>query len=202
MRENYSLILILISLLENGNDYVTAKLSDENVIKTNGTKITLHNIRKPIDKHKAMEIRQRLSEIYRKFTERDERPVKIYVAIDGQGYSELQCKILEDNGVLVSPRSIVRTEGGDKKYYLVGEDQRWYKELEFDISLDGKIYVVTGFIYQLNQGNVAENPGISVFRYNRLIIGLTNEKDQFKPRKIFLVHRINIRLKGYTAKLI
>lgn len=175
----------LSKLLEEGEKHVVAKPSEESTLDTLGTRITLHNVRKSINQDSAAVIVQRVSEIYRRFTSRESKQVEIWASVDGAKSRKLRCVVLEDNGVLISPKSVSRTVKGERNYYLVGEKRKWHKDFSFRTKVDGKEYKVKGFIYQLNRANEANNPGISVFRFDRLIVGLTNEKDQFKPRKIF-----------------
>lgn len=129
-----------------------------------GTEITLLNLHEPIDINDFEQIRNDLTEFYQRYISGATPTVEICAYYDSIGG-----KLNFDNQVfkkyLVAP---FYKESRKTLFFIGNPDKEWRINVNFK-------YLechVTGFISILEKGSYS-NPGIVMFRHNRVILGLT-----------------------------
>ncbi|WP_189534570.1 ATP-binding protein [Paludibacterium paludis] len=158
----------LENLLNSGSSKI--QVQEQASIEKNYTKISLKNIRKPIDPKKYQEIKKDITEIYQRFISRER--ISIYFS-----YDEKEEKLIFENNneVLVTP--VYETIKG--QLYAIGAPKTWSVPIEF--VMNG--HLVTGDIMLLKEGSYVTNPGLVLFRNGRVIHGTT--RTPYIPNKLF-----------------
>jgi hypothetical protein len=158
-------------LLESGADTVNVKEELNN--GKNGTTILLHNLRRPIDNNKYEEICADICELYQRFTSGDGRKVTLLAQYDDTpkdlNFPET------DRAVLNVP--VYKTIKGT--LYAIGKKRKWEEPVSFEF-MGCKVH---GEIKLLETGSYTSNPGMILFRHNRVIMG-TN-RTPYIPEKLF-----------------
>lgn len=177
----------LPELLAVGKNKILVGDSDEYSIK-HGTEVCLKGLRprRQFDKEKAESICQTLAEIYQKYTDTNNEIgiLKLSASIDGGHPKKLTYKPHEDNAILVSEVNKFVTRGGVKKYYAIGSEKRWYKDINFEYTYEGVKVNVKGYIYILKEARYgSKNQGLIYFRNGRVIIGTHGNVN--KPDKLY-----------------
>ncbi|MBL8524205.1 MAG: ATP-binding protein [Betaproteobacteria bacterium] len=127
-----------------------------------GTTISLLKLRRAITKELYANICQDLVEIYQRFTEGTQARVYLSAEFD-ETISDLNFTLPDDRQTLFAER--YETLAG--KTYLVGPKREWTQPISF--VFEGKR--VDGFLSLLAVGSYKDNPGIILFRNNRVITG-------------------------------
>lgn len=159
----YEFTFNLAELLAQSKDVVVVEQSAA-LQEPKGTELILSSLRKPIDRSKFDEICNDLKELYQKFTEGSARILDLSAVYDGTPV-DLSFVTPPDRQTLVAP--IYRKSGN--KIYAVGPNVNWLVPVSF-------VYqgtAVAGQIRLLTTGSYKDNPGIVLFRYNRVISGIT-----------------------------
>lgn len=161
----------LENLLKSGSDTVNVeeKINDDKIF---GTTVFLRNLRKPINKIKFNEICNDLREFYQVFSsksktlslsaEYDDTPIDLSFSPP-------------DRSVLTVP--VHRVIKGE--LYAIGKKRIWLEKLSFKF----KGCNVHGHIQLLETGSYTSNPGLVLFRHNRVITGIT--RLPYIPEKLF-----------------
>jgi len=170
--KEYSCIFSLPTLLSNGSSSLTV-FDSENKNEKRGTKITLKNIRRDITEERYAEIVNNIENIYQRFISGDAPRVIIK-----SSYNESE-RILKfspfESKTLHAPK---HSKQGSTTY-TTGEAKDW--RVNVDIIFQG--HPVKGFIEIKEVGSYPKNPGLVLFRYDRVICGLPSKK--YIPLKIF-----------------
>ncbi|MHC3137909.1 ATP-binding protein [Acinetobacter nosocomialis] len=169
----YILNFNLLSLINNHEHKINTKeISDEG---KSGTKITLYNLRRQISKATFESIINDLEEIYQKFTRKEAPTLKLKAFFD---LEEHDLSFSKEYEVLNKPiyKKI------KQKLYAIGDDKQWKVNLSF--SFEG--VPIKGFICLRDPGSYTDNPGLVMFRYDRVIQGLSSKK--FMPLKLYKSH--------------
>lgn len=162
----------LNTLLDSGSDSVNV---EEKIKKGNGsgTTITLHDLRKPISSEKFKEICQDIRELYQSFTSGGDRILTLSAEYDD---TPVDLNFLPPNrAVLNAP--IHKTIKGS--LYAIGPKRKWLEKISFKF----KGCAVHGYIQLLETGSYTSNPGLVLFRHNRVIMGLN--RVPYIPEKLF-----------------
>lgn len=167
----YSFKFSLEALLKSGTDTINVeeKINDENMF---GTTVFLRNLRKPISKIKFNEICNDLREFYQLFSskrktlllsaEYDDTPIDLNFTPP-------------DRSVLNAPvHKVIKGE-----LYAIGNKRIWLEKLSFKF----KGCDIRGHIQLLETGSYKSNPGLVLFRHNRVITGIT--RIPYIPEKLF-----------------
>lgn len=178
----------LNKLLEEGRSTIVVQDSSSNInIPSHGTFICLKDLRsrRCLDSERARKVIDILNEIYQRYTDiKNKGFLVLKASIDGGQAIVAPYIAHADNAVLVSPfnKSVIRQK--KETYYAIGEEKKWEKSINFEFSHEGGTSKVTGFIRILKVGRYGtENPGLVLFRNNRVIIG-THSKE-FKPVRLY-----------------
>ncbi|MCB1583794.1 MAG: ATP-binding protein [Xanthomonadales bacterium] len=146
---------------------ITSLDGDIEGIGLSGTRISLENLELAFKD----EIFQDIAEIYQKFTNSDDPLLKLKLYID-----DTEQDILYDdsfkNKPLNFPKALqIKDANGDVHYCAVGKAKDWKLKISFKFM--GKS--VNGYLIQRAEGSYKNNPGFSLFRYNRLIKGTMSQ---------------------------
>ena len=142
---------------------------------TSYTEIILRNIRRPIDKEVFGSITKDLKELYQKFTSQESPTLILKAFFDGE---EHNLKYINTFEILNKPvYKIIQ-----KKLHSIGENKEW--KVDINISFQG--VPIKGFICLRDPGSYQDNPGLVMFRHNRVIQGLTSKK--FMPLALYKSH--------------
>lgn len=128
-----------------------------------GLKIKLSRLKRSISKNSVDEIWRELEETYQYFIYRKNPILKLSVKYNKTGL--VPNVALEDYPQKVLKYPVAKTNGKDA--YSYGKEKLWRQDVNFEFN--GK--QVTGFICALQKSSQTDNPGIRLFRYNRLIRG-------------------------------
>ena len=155
----------LVKLLEKGKDTIDVKTLKEGDGK-HGTKITLKLLRRDIRQDSYEYICKNISEIYQRYISGKNPQVNITVYFNGTPNS------IEFTNhpvpALVSPKHIKKAS----KTYSLGESIEWKTDVDFKFN----DHQVSGLIYLREVGSYPNNPGLVLFRHNRVICGITQKK--------------------------
>lgn len=162
-KSSYTLTFDLPKLIESGGDSVEVEVGKST--RTNGTTITLSQLRRPVDYAKFQQICEVLRELYQRFTAGSSPRMKLTAHFNDTPVS-LQFEP-GDRTVLVSP---IYKEV-DKKLYAIGRDRTW--QVPVDTTFQGAR--VQGFICLLERGSYVDNPGLIMFRGERVIQGTVSK---------------------------
>ena len=169
----YILNFNLSSLINNHEHMInTEEIKDKG---QSGTKITLYNLRKQINKTIFTSIIKDLKEIYQKFTSGDHPTLILKAFFDEEKHN---LSFTREYEILNKPiyKKI------KKKLYAIGDDKEWKVEVSF--SFEG--VPIKGFICLRDPGSYPDNPGLVMFRHDRVIQGLSSKK--FMPLKLYKSH--------------
>lgn len=177
----------LPKLLDQGQSKILVNDS-ENYSNKHGVVVTLKDLRsrRNFDKVKAEAICQTISEIYQKYTREGEfsKTLELKASIDGDNPRSLVYTPHIDNTALISEVNKLVTRQRKKIYYAIGNERRWFKNIDFDYTYEGVTSNITGFIYILTTARYGnKNQGLVYFRNGRVIVG-THEKEN-KPEKLY-----------------
>lgn len=158
----YHLRFDLTKLLESGSDSVN--VTESKALEPSGTSISLMSIRRVIDPEKFKYICNSLKELYQKFTEGTSPKVKLTAHLND---TPVDLKFSSPNrSILYAP--IHKKVGGVQ--YAIGENKAW--QVSVDTVFNGR--KVEGMVCLLETGSYKDNPGLVLFRHNRVITGTTN----------------------------
>lgn len=167
----YRLAFNLPEVLTSGKEKIMAE--EKESTDPSGTSISLKNLRQPITQEKFQAVCQDLKEIYQKFTQGDEPQLQLEACIDDGDVKNLRY----DNLIKFLNKPKYKKKGG--KLFAIGDDREWKTE----IAMDFEGLKVTGFFGVLKEGSYKTNPGLRIFRYSRLIQGLST--NPYTPELIF-----------------
>lgn len=162
----------LNKLLEAGADTVDIEEKPRKNSRT-GTTVFLHDIHKPINKTKYGEICKDLRELYQLFTYGEGKILTLEASFD-ETPQNLDFTPLE-GGVLDAP--VFKVFKG--KLYSIGKPRKWFETFKFKF----KGCQVHGFIQLFSTGSYKNNPGLILFRHNRVISGTT--QNPYIPQSLF-----------------
>jgi hypothetical protein len=158
-KSSFTLTFDLPKLIESGADTVEVEVGKST--RASGTTMTLSQLRRPIDYAKFRQICEVLRELYQRFTAGSSPRLKLTAH-----YNDMPVPLQfepGDKAVLVSP--IYKQV--DKKFYAIGKDRKW--QVPVDTTFQGAR--VQGFICLLERGSYVGNPGLIMFRGERVIQG-------------------------------
>src|SRR5690606_6967389 len=151
----------LPTLLNNRSSTLTVFDSD---MKTDehGTMIILKNIRRDITEERFAEIINNIENIYQRFISGAKPKVILKSSYNG---SERILKFKPfDSTTLHSPKHVKK----GNKTYAIGPTKKWY----VDVDMTYLEHSVKGFIEIKTVGSYPKNPGLVLFRHDRVICGL------------------------------
>jgi|GEM_PF-1752885 histidine kinase/DNA gyrase B/HSP90-like ATPase len=149
---------------------VTEKSSDSS---NHGTIIELKGLRNRINEDKYEAICRGIGDIYQKFISRDENTVNINSSFDGKKTTiKRKYKGFE---TLKAPAFVKRKN----QIFTTGDEKEW--TVDVNTEFQGK--PVKGFIHLMNSGGYKKNPGLVLFRHNRVIVGTTEK--HYKPDGLY-----------------
>jgi Histidine kinase-, DNA gyrase B-, and HSP90-like ATPase len=161
----------LPTLMKEGKD--TVQVKEKSSSDVNGTTIVLEHLRRPIDKNKFDVICQDLRELYQRFTAGASARLELTAHFND---TPISLKF-EDEIRTVLEVAIYKKIGG--VLYAIGKPHKWI----VPISLTYQGVQVDGFIYLLERGSYTENPGLVMFRSERVIQG--TERKPNLPNSLF-----------------
>ncbi|HUX83281.1 MAG TPA: ATP-binding protein [Halothiobacillus sp.] len=170
--KKYEFTFDLSALLATGSDILDV-IDSPDEITPKGTKLTLTGLRKAVDDEKYKEICAILKELYQRFTAGESPRMKL-IARFNETPTDLQYMPPTDRLVLDSP--MYKTVA--KILYAIGPSQTW----TVPVSTIFNGYKVEGFISLLVTGSYVTNPGIILFRNERVICGTT--KQPYIPKRL------------------
>lgn len=163
VKTRFKLKFDLPALMTAGADSIPVE--DEKDPGEVGTSITLHQLRRPIDRSQFETICKDISELYQRFTSGTSPKMLLEARFDGTPQS-LRFEEGDKTVLVVPPFKRV-----DKKFYAIGKEKTW--EVPIDMVFEGA--TVTGLICLLERGSYVDNPGIVMFRGDRVIRGTTRK---------------------------
>ncbi len=171
--QRYELTFDLKELLEAGREtlLVTDVYDDK---RQKGTVITLNDLRMVINVERFKDICDSLKELYQLFTA-GELPRLQLIASFNETPINLRYSPQGDKAILHAP--IYKTV--TKKLYAIGNSRSW--RVEISTIFNG--HQVQGFICLLETGSYKTNPGLVLFRRDRVICGTV--KQPFIPVRLF-----------------
>lgn len=161
----------LENLLKSGSDTVNVeeKINDDKIF---GTTVFLRNLRKPINKIKFNEICNDLREFYQVFSSK-EKTLSLSAEYDDTPI-DLSFSPPDRSVLTVPVHKVIKGE-----LYAIGSKRIWLEKLSFKF----KGCNVHGHIQLLETGSYTSNPGLVLFRHNRVITGIT--RLPYIPEKLF-----------------
>jgi hypothetical protein len=161
--KQYEFVFDLPALIKTGKDVVDVQEGPSRG-KPAGTEIVLSNLRRAINSVRFDQIKIDLQELYQKFTAGAGATVNLDLEYDGTPY---KANFVEptDRETLRAPK--FTTFG--KTTYAVGPAKDWL----VPISLVFRGVPVQGEVRLLRTGSYKVNPGIVLFRHNRVIEGIS-----------------------------
>lgn len=171
-RKKFQLTFNLEDLLASGGDSLDVV---EGALKKNeqGTEIILRNLRRPIDKTKYDEVCDALKELYQRFTAGTSPTMELTASLDGTPQSLKFSPPTRQ--VLSAP--VHRAQG--KQFYAIGPEKTW----SVAISMVFNGIPIEGHICLLEKGSYTGNPGLVLFRHDRVICGTTKKPNT--PKSMF-----------------
>lgn len=166
----YNLTFNLQSLINTHKDIVGVQEVPSS--DSSGTTISLIGLRRPIDQSKYKAVCQDLRELYQRFTAGSDPELILNAHFNG---TPTLLKFDVEHTVLEVPVYKVVS----KKLYAIGSSVKW----SVPISVVFQGITVTGFICLLEKGSYVANPGLIMFRYGRVIQGLSARP--FLPNELF-----------------
>lgn len=170
-KHSYSLTFDLPALIDSGKDTLEVELGK--TAGKPGTTITLSQLRRPIDSAKFQQICEVLRQLYQRFTAGSSARMKLTAH-----FNDTPTSLQFDPG----DRSVLEApvyKQFEKKFYAVGKPRKW--EVPIDTTFQGT--KVQGFICLLERGSYVDNPGLVMFRGERVIQGTTDSPNL--PRALF-----------------
>ncbi|GGY34821.1 hypothetical protein GCM10008098_30050 [Rhodanobacter panaciterrae] len=171
--KRYDFAFDLDDLLDSGKDTLKVHEHTAKQGSPSGTTITLSNLRQILDTHKYKHVCDLLRELYQRFTAGDS-PRLVLTAYLNETPHALQY-LPPARKVLFAP--VHRLVG--KVTYAIGEDRTW----TVPISMDFQGRRITGHISLLETGSYKDNPGLVLYRNERVIVGTT--KKPYLPQTLF-----------------
>lgn len=156
---HYDLTFDLPTLLETATDAV--EVQERKTDEPAGTTIRLHQLRRPIDKKKFDAVCDDLRELYQRYTA-GSLPRMTLTAYYNDTPVQLQYE-LGDKTVLEAAQ--YKKVGGT--LYAIGKKQPW--RVPVDMIFEG--VQIEGFVCLLERGSYVDNPGLVMFRGERVIRG-------------------------------
>jgi hypothetical protein len=155
----YSLVFNLTELVSAGTDSV--QVLEARSASQSRTTITLKQLRRPIDQNRFDQICEDLTELYQRYTA-SSSPRMVLTAHYNDTPVSLKYEVAS-RPVLVAPvHKLV-----DSKAYAIGKDRRW--QVPIKMTFQGA--AIEGFICLLERGSYVDNPGLVMFRGDRVIRG-------------------------------
>jgi hypothetical protein len=170
-KSSYTLTFDLPALIASGKD--TVEVAVGNSTRRHGTTVTLCQLRRPIDYNKFDEICKVLRELYQRFTEGSSARMQLTAHYNDTPVS-LQFEA-GDRAVLEAP--IYKQV--DKTCYAVGQKRTWH--VPVDMTFQG--VNVQGYVCLLERGSYVDNPGLVMFRGERVIQGTAGNPNL--PKALF-----------------
>lgn len=158
-KTTYEITFDLPALLSSGKSTVEVKTTT--AASGQGTSLSLTQLRRSVDAGKFQHICNELRELYQRFTA-GASPILKLVAHHNDTPVDLQYPPA-DRTVLDAPTY----KTVEKKVYAVGDTKTW--TVPVDITFEGAS--VQGFICLLERGSYTTNPGLVMFRHDRVIKG-------------------------------
>lgn len=158
-KQRYVLKFDLPALLKSGEDAVEVK--ELECQEPCGTTITLNQLRRPIDREKFERICADLRELYQRYTEGATARLKL-TAYFNKTPTSLPY-VAPDRKVLV--KELYKKVG--TTLYAIGQERKW--NVLVDMTFQG--VRIEGYVCILEQGSYKENPGLVMFRGDRVIRG-------------------------------
>jgi len=145
-----------------------------------GVKIVLSKLNRSISRYQASKIWNNLEEIYQLFTSRA-NPILLLSMQHIDNTEDLKKKTFKKkdfSNLLVAnkPLEFPLCRFKNTKLYVIGANVKWKKDIQFEF--EGK--PVSGFISLGIESSQTSNPGIRLFRYQRLIKG--SETEPYRPK--------------------
>lgn len=170
--KKYHLRFDLNSLLASGSDDINVEdTHDETTPK--GTILTLKTLRKTVDFDKYNDICGTLKELYQRFTTGDTPRLKLIASFDK---TPTNLRYVEPKDRQVLSARAYKTVA--KVLYAIGPEKSW--TVPVSIIFNG--HLVEGHISLLETGSYTTNPGIVLFRNERVISGTT--KHPYIPKRL------------------
>jgi hypothetical protein len=171
-KNEYCFQFNLDELLKSGSDMVNV---EEKIKKGNesGTTIFLHNLRKPISSDKFKEICQDIRELYQFFTSGNNKVLTLSAEYDD---TPVDLNYLPPNRSVLNAPIHKNIKGS---LYAIGPDRKWLEKISFKF----KGCHIHGYIQLLETGSYTSNPGLVLFRHNRVIMGIN--RVPYIPEKLF-----------------
>lgn len=184
----YDLTFDLAKLLEQGADQVEVTEHPREQSDGIGTTITLHHLRRPIDKEKYDLICKDLLDLYQLYTEGSYARLKLTAYFND---TPKPIKYDSSDRVWLNTRKY-KTIG--TKSYAFGEPREWVVPIEMvfqGVKIEGNIGI-------LETGSYVDNPGIVMLRSDRVIAGTVRKPnlpiDLFKTSNKYARQRVYGRL--------
>ena len=159
--DQYHLRFDLTKLLESGRDSVN--VTESKALTGSGTSISLMSIRRVIDPEKFKYICNTLKELYQKFTDGTSPKVKLTAHLND---TPVDLKFSSPNRTILDA-PVHKKVGGVQ--YAIGKSKAW--QVDIDTVFNGR--KIEGMICLLETGSYKGNPGLVLFRHNRVITGTT-----------------------------
>jgi hypothetical protein len=151
----------------------TIEVVDEKQPGAEGTTITLHQLRRPIDRNQFQIICKDLCELYQRFTAGTSPAMELEARYDDTP----QPLRFEETDKTVLVRPVFKQV--DKNFYAIGKDVTW--QVTVDMVFQGS--TITGMVCLLERGSYVDNPGVIMFRGNRVIRGTSRNPNL--PQALF-----------------
>ncbi|MES2013992.1 MAG: ATP-binding protein [Pseudomonadota bacterium] len=143
----------------------------ERDIKTTGVEITLSRLKRGISKRAVDDIWRDLQEIYQIFIFRNDAILDLSIKFNGTKLLTNDALNKYEPDILNYPTVKIY----NSKPYSYGKEKSWRVTVDFEFNKQK----VTGFICALKKSSQKDNPGIRLFRYNRLIRG--SQHQPYRP---------------------
>lgn len=140
-----------------------------------GVTITLNKLRREISKTRVELAWEKLQETYQLFTHSKVPLLKLSIKYNGVTLAPNTELITYRQPAILNFPQVKMYKG---KYYAVGYSREWTTDISF--SFDG--HLVTGKLLVLEKSSQKDNPGIRLYRNNRLMKGFTS--DPYRPPKL------------------
>lgn len=162
----------LEELLQSGSDTVNVdeKANDDKIY---GTTIFLRNLRRPINSDKHEEICADIRELYQKFTSGKAKTLTLSAEHDD---TTIDLQYPTANRPVLDAPAYKTIKG---TLYAIEPKRKWTEKVSFKFMG----CEVTGYIQLLETGSYTSNPGLVLFRHNRVIMGTT--RVPYIPVKLF-----------------
>jgi len=185
----YSFAFDLPALLTSNND--TVEVEDAKCSAASGTVITLKGLRRRIDLEHYKQICDDLRQIYQRFTEGNSPRMKLTAKWD-----DVPTNLAFDGTALRNTLHAPRHKRVREKQYAIGPARTW--NVPINTTFMGA--PITGFISLLTTGSYKDNPGLVMFRGERVVQGTTRKPNL--PRLLFATSNKYARQRVYGELLV